>query len=92
MQYPLAILRLGHKPIDGQPPQTIVGTYHSVKGSEADVVLLFPELSKAGFRAYSHRGAEQDAVLRAFYVGLTRARESVLLADPSMYEHFQWPV
>ncbi len=64
-------------------PQVIVGTIHSVKGGEADVVILFPDLSQAGDAAYQRHGAPRDAVIRTFYVGMTRAREALYLADPA---------
>jgi superfamily I DNA/RNA helicase len=62
-------------------PQVIVGTIHSVKGGEADVVVLFPDLSQAGDAAYQRYGPPRDAVIRTFYVGMTRARETLYLAD-----------
>ena len=58
-----------------EPPQVVVGTIHSVKGGQADVVYLFPDLSQAGDAHYAHGGASQDSVIRQFYVGATRARE-----------------
>jgi DNA helicase-2/ATP-dependent DNA helicase PcrA len=63
-------------------PRVIVGTIHSVKGGEADVVYLFPDLSKAGDAQYRHRGAPRDSVIRLFYVGVTRARETLYLCSP----------
>ena len=62
-------------------PQVIVGTIHSVKGGEADVVVLFPDLSQAGDAAYQRYGPPRDAVIRMFYVGMTRAREALYIAD-----------
>ena len=35
-----------------ESPQVIVGTIHSVKGGEADAVVLFPDLSQAGDASY----------------------------------------
>ena len=63
-------------------PRVIVGTIHSVKGGEADVVYLFPDLSKAGDAQYRQRGAPRDSVIRLFYVGVTRARETLYLCSP----------
>lgn len=63
------------------PPRVIVGTIHSVKGGEADVVFLFPDLSQAGDAAYQRFGPPRDAVVRTFYVGMTRAREVLYIAD-----------
>ena len=73
-----------------QEPRLVVGTIHSVKGGEADVVILFPDLSQAGDAAYQRYGPPRDAVIRMFYVGMTRAREALYLADraSTMAAHF----
>lgn len=64
-------------------PNLIVGTIHSVKGGEADVVYLLPYLSPQAHRAYSS-AAGYDSVLRTQYVGVSRARTKlVLVTDPS---------
>jgi len=62
-------------------PQIITGTIHSVKGGEADVVYLFPDLSVAGIKEWVGNGT--TAVRRLFYVGMTRARESLILCQPA---------
>jgi superfamily I DNA/RNA helicase len=62
-------------------PQIITGTIHSVKGGEADVVYLFPDLSFAGMNEWI--GGGTAAVRRLFYVGMTRARESLILCQPA---------
>ena len=64
-----------------ETPKVIVGTIHSVKGGEADVVFLFPDLSRAGDAAYQRFGPPRDAVIRTFYVGMTRARETLYIAE-----------
>lgn len=64
-----------------ETPRVTVGTIHSVKGGEADVVFLFPDLSQAGDAAYQRFGSPRDAVIRTFYVGMTRAREVLYIAD-----------
>ncbi len=58
-----------------QEPKVVVGTIHSVKGGQADVVYLFPDLSRSGDAAYYRGGADHDSVIRLFYVAVTRARE-----------------
>ena len=60
-----------------RPPQVVVGTIHSVKGGQADVVYLFPDLSKAADAQYRQCGPPRDSVIRTFYVGATRARETL---------------
>ncbi len=64
-------------------PGVIVGTIFSVKGAEADVVYLFPDLSPQGYKETytSHR----DSLIRLFYVGMTRAKETLILCNPVSY-------
>lgn len=77
LDYPLAILE--RRGLNGlqETPGVVVGTIHSVKGGEASRVVLFPDLSFAGWREWAAGGAARDGVLRQFYVGMTRARESL---------------
>ena len=63
------------------PPKIVVGTIHSLKGAEADVVYLFPDLSNAGDAQYRRAGAARDSVIRLFYVGATRARETLYICQ-----------
>ena len=60
-------------------PLVTVGTIHSVKGGQADVVYLFPDLSQAGDAQYRRDGAPRDSVIRQFYVGATRARDKLYI-------------
>jgi superfamily I DNA/RNA helicase len=64
-----------------ETPQVVVGTIHSVKGGQADVVFLFPDLSQAGDAQYRRGGPQRDSVIRLFYVGATRARERLYLCQ-----------
>ena len=64
-------------------PRVTIGTIHSVKGGEADVVLLFPDLSLAGSRSWEQPGIARDSVIRQMYVGMTRAREELWVCQPS---------
>jgi hypothetical protein len=63
-------------------PLVSLGTIHSYKGGEADVVVLFPDLSPAGYREWTTPGDAQDSVRRMMYVGMTRAREALYWAQP----------
>jgi DNA helicase II / ATP-dependent DNA helicase PcrA len=62
-------------------PRVILGTIHSVKGGQADVVYVFPDASEAGRRAWD--GPQIDEVIRQFYVAFTRAREELVLCPPA---------
>ncbi len=57
-------------------PRIRLSTMHSAKGGEADHVVLFTEMSQRCFALLdSHPGAEE----RVFYVGATRARNSLAI-------------
>ena len=74
--FPLTVVRRRGR--DGlNEPRLYVGTIHSFKGAEADVVILYPDLSPQGMREWTTEGEGKDSVIRMFYVGLTRARHSV---------------
>jgi DNA helicase-2/ATP-dependent DNA helicase PcrA len=81
VQFPSDIAVLRGAQALRQPPQVVVGTIHSVKGGQADVVYLFPDLSKAGDTQYRQCGLPRDSVIRTFYVGATRARETLYVCS-----------
>lgn len=73
-------------------PRVIVGTIHSVKGGEADVVYVFPDLSAQGMRAWlSGDPAHHDSVIRQFYVAFTRARETLVLCGQASPKAVRFP-
>lgn len=72
LKYPLRVLKK-HGTVE---PRIIIGTIHSVKGGEADIVYLFPDLSR---NAYANL---DDSVHRAFYVAATRARVGLKICKP----------
>ena len=69
-------------------PKVIIGTIHSVKGGEADNVYLFPDLSPSGYLDYT--GSNPDRIFRLFYVGITRARENLILCQQSRPKAVDW--
>jgi len=79
IDYPGRVYKRGGVVALSAAPKLVVGTIHSVKGGEADVVYLAPDLSPAGMRHWLARGDERDSVVRTFYVGMTRAREELVL-------------
>ena len=64
-------------------PKVMVGTIHSLKGGESDVVILCPDLSYQGYTQYLGSAAGRYDATRLFYVGMTRARETLILANPA---------
>jgi superfamily I DNA/RNA helicase len=72
-------------------PRIIVGTIHSVKGGEADSVYLFPDLSPVGYwEGWKRRGQGRNSVVRQFYVGMTRAKDTLTLCEPSTQLAVDW--
>lgn len=68
-----------------QEPKVIVGTVHSVKGGEASVVLVSPDLSAAAAGQWTGETGtreDMDSIRRVFYVAFTRARERLVLCEP----------
>jgi DNA helicase-2/ATP-dependent DNA helicase PcrA len=80
LTYAIEIARAwGGKALTEEPLIT-VGTVHSVKGGEADVVYLFPDLSGKGLQDWEVNPA---ALRRVLYVAFTRAREELVICEPS---------
>ncbi len=82
MAYPLSIARRDPRLLVSEP-QVIIGTIHSVKGGQADTVYLLPDLSNGAMREWTGAPQARDGVIRQMYVGMTRARERLLLCQPS---------
>lgn len=82
IDYVKRVLKRYGKPGLSDTPKTTIGTIHSVKGGESDVVFLMPDLSNAGWNEYQGPSSTRDTIIRLFYVGMTRARETLVLMDP----------
>ena len=62
-----------------------VSTIHSVKGAEADNVILLPDITR---KVYINLNRYPDTEHRAFYVACTRAKRRLLIVDAhSKYEY-----
>ena len=77
MAFPLRVYKRYGRAALAADPRIIVGTCHSVKGGEADRVILFTELSRMFQQARALGGDAADSVERMLYVGATRAREEL---------------
>jgi len=75
------VAKYHHVPTPENRTRLTVGTIHSVKGGQADTVFLFPGLSQAAWEAYYDPGNEagEMATRRQMYVGMTRAKERLVL-------------
>jgi superfamily I DNA/RNA helicase len=86
-EYPVKVVQRGGIGGLRDTPKIIIGTGHSVKGGEADVVYLLPDLSPSGARNWEGKRADRDTVVRLAYVMMTRARESLIVCDPAGPEY-----
>ena len=59
-------------------PRLVLGTVHSVKGGQADVVYVFPDLTNPAMREWEDH---DPALYRQFYVAFTRARERLVICQ-----------
>ena len=55
-----------------------ISTIHGVKGDEADVVVLMPDMAKS---AACQLDMDEDSEHRVFYVGVTRAKEKLYVME-----------
>jgi len=87
LDYPIHVYKqFGEKAVKDKP-KIIIGTIHSVKGGEADIVYLFPDISYQA-RKELNAGAniiqKRDEIYRLFYVAMTRAKEELVIMSPSI--------
>lgn len=80
MSYPVEVLKKRGADALSAAPRVVIGTVHSVKGGEADRVYLLPDISRLGNDEWNSEGG-RDSVIRLFYVGLTRAKEGVIICQ-----------
>lgn len=90
LQYPRRVYELHGLSALTERPKIIVGTIHSVKGGEADNVVLIPDLSVKFWKEFMY--VNPDPVLRMFFVGATRARRNLYLTEKIAKQgyRFQW--
>lgn len=93
--YPMEIARNRGIRALAEPPKLLVGTVHSVKGTEAEWVYLFPDLSPSAARqwigeamwdggdAEGGDGDDPDSIVRLLYVAMTRAKERLVVCGKS---------
>jgi DNA helicase-2/ATP-dependent DNA helicase PcrA len=83
------IVRRGGFPAILEQPKLTVGTVHSCKGGEADSVFLCPDLSASGWECLGD-ARFRDSIYRTMYVGMTRAKNELILASPTNKMRVEW--
>ena len=86
IEFPFAVIKKRGAEELKKEPRVLVGTIHSVKGGQADHVILFPDISYRGAQ-YAECRKGRDDTIRQFYVGMTRAREKLIIGDPRTQLH-----
>lgn len=84
--YYLAVLRRGEKLT--KEPRIHISTIHAVKGGEADNVILLTDVSWKTFQSYRERPDDEH---RVFYVGVTRARNTLQIILPQTNIFYDMP-
>ena len=74
---------------NGNVAEVIIGTIHSVKGGEADVVVIPNYISRKRTRNYL---LNENNWRRVWYVGVTRARNILILIDDPRQRRWMWRV
>ncbi len=73
-------------------PQVVLTTIHSSKGDEAHLVVLLSDMTRATHDAYQRGDQEtHESENRVFYVGVTRAIETLVLVEPQSRRHYEFP-
>jgi superfamily I DNA/RNA helicase len=60
---------------------------HTAKGGEADLVVMFPDVSGAAWTEMQNSVGGRDAAIRVGYVGMTRAKEELAICRPAGPKH-----
>ncbi len=67
-------------------PRIKVSTIHSMKGGEADNILVVPDLSHAAYREYMDNPATEH---RVYYVAVTRAKKALHIMLPETNRYYE---
>jgi len=81
IQYVENIIKRSGASVLFEAPKVTVGTIHSVKGGEADVVFLCQDLAPVQQEEWDEEAGRED-LIRLFYVGMTRAKEELVVMAP----------
>jgi superfamily I DNA/RNA helicase len=86
--YPMTVARMHGPSALAQTPRLTVGTIHSVKGGDSDIVYVDPSISRAA-RTNAASTLGRDDLIRQFYVAMTRAKHELRLLSPvsDLYVH-----
>jgi len=81
LKYPIRLFKKYGKEILSKEPKILIGTGHSVKGGQADTVIVFPDISMAARMQAEQSQEGLDSLFRLFYVMMTRAYDTLVIAN-----------
>jgi len=84
-EYYISMLRRGESIT--KTPRINISTIHGVKGGEADNVLLMTDMSPKTYEGYQQ---DNDCEHRVFYVGATRAKQSLHIIEPATRCYYEF--
>jgi superfamily I DNA/RNA helicase len=73
-----------------EKPRAIIGSVHSLKGHEADIVCISPDISTEAWTQARQDPASREEMIRVFYTGLTRAKEGLYLCAQDSRTAVHW--
>jgi len=84
--YPKKIVAQNKGQIDKlkEEPKIMLGTIHSFKGTEADNVFIFPDVSWSANKEFTNSVIGKDNMHRLMYVAVTRTKDKLFITKPSM--------
>lgn len=80
--YPFQVMKMRGAEELLAPKRVKIGTIHSFKGDESQVVFMFPDLSGRGAGEWESGGASRDRIYRQFYVAMTRSSDKLYVLEP----------
>lgn len=83
-EYYLAALRRGEKL--GDRPRIRISTIHGAKGAEATNVVVMTDMA---MRTHREMEVAEDDEHRVWYVAVTRARERLIIVEPTTQRYYQ---
>jgi len=89
MAYMLAARRNGEK-LRGGVPRVRLSTIHSIKGGEADHVVVMKEIAGRTYYEMSKSKRKEDEERRVWYVGLTRTKQRLTLVSSQTQRSCPW--
>jgi superfamily I DNA/RNA helicase len=73
-----------------EKPRAIVGSVHSLKGYESDVVVISPDISTEAYEVARREPEAAEEMKRQMYVAITRARSGLYLCSQDAKTAIRW--